>query len=65
MHLYRSEPPSVLDVPSRFVELEWMLGQAGAVRTEIEEDPRPKVKDALSEALGADLHGASSDEDDW
>ncbi|CAG0885031.1 unnamed protein product [Darwinula stevensoni] len=46
-------------------ELEWMLGKVGAVKTEIEEDPRPKIKDALSQALGANLQGASSDEDDW
>lgn len=37
-------------------ELEWMLGQAGAVQTEIEENPRPKVKDVLFSQLNSDAN---------
>ncbi|KAJ9574657.1 hypothetical protein L9F63_008189 [Diploptera punctata] len=45
-------------------ELEWILGQAGAVPTQLEEDPRPKVRDVLFSKLqnkGDDL----SDDNDW
>lgn len=37
-------------------ELEWMLGQAGAVQTDIEENPRPKVKDVLFSQLNSDAN---------
>lgn len=45
-------------------ELEWILGQAGAVPTELEGDPRPKVRDVLFSKLennGDDL----GDDNDW
>lgn len=45
-------------------ELEWILGQTGAVPTELEEDPRPKVRDVLFSELesnGDDL----GDDNDW
>ncbi|KAG8258043.1 viral IAP-associated factor homolog [Homalodisca vitripennis] len=32
-------------------ELEWMLGQTGAVQSEITDDPRPKPKDVLFSSL--------------
>ncbi|PSN47399.1 Viral IAP-associated factor [Blattella germanica] len=32
-------------------ELEWILGQFGAVPTKLEEDPRPKVRDVLFSKL--------------
>ncbi|KAK7603087.1 hypothetical protein V9T40_003086 [Parthenolecanium corni] len=35
-------------------ELEWMLGQTGAIETDIKENPRPKVKDILFSQLNAD-----------
>jgi len=47
-----------------FTELEWILGQIGAVPTELEEDPRPKVRDVLFSKLesnGDDL----DDVNDW
>lgn len=34
-----------------FAELEWMLGQAGAVDSTISEDPKPKVRDVLFQSL--------------
>lgn len=40
------------------IELEWMLGQTGAIDTNIKENPRPKVKDVLFSQL-------SSDANDW
>ncbi|XP_054002665.1 viral IAP-associated factor homolog [Hylaeus anthracinus] len=45
-------------------ELEWMLGQEGAVPTKLTEDPRTKVKDVLFSALrpGSDNQ---NDNDDW
>lgn len=42
-------------------ELEYMLGQAGAVDTTITEDPRPKPKDILFSSLKAE----SDDVNDW
>ena len=46
-----------------FTELEWILGQTGAVPTHLEEDPRPKVRDVLFSKLrnNDDL----SDDNDW
>jgi hypothetical protein len=45
-------------------ELEWILGQTGAVPTELEGDPRPQVRDVLFSKLesnGDDL----GDDNDW
>lgn len=44
-------------------ELEWMLGQVGAVTTDLEEDPRPKVKDVLFSKLNKDED--LSESNDW
>ncbi|XP_069684658.1 viral IAP-associated factor homolog [Periplaneta americana] len=44
-------------------ELEWILGQAGAVPTQLEEDPRPKVRDVLFSKLKCD--DDLSDDNDW
>uniref|UniRef100_A0A1B6C0M9 Phosducin domain-containing protein n=2 Tax=Clastoptera arizonana TaxID=38151 RepID=A0A1B6C0M9_9HEMI len=41
-------------------ELEWLLFEAGAVPSELEEDPRPKTRDVLFSSLKAD-----SDYNDW
>ncbi|CAB0006414.1 unnamed protein product [Nesidiocoris tenuis] len=40
-------------------ELEWMLGKTGAIKTDIEEDPRPKErpKDIFYSSLNNDLGG--------
>ncbi|XP_022192114.2 viral IAP-associated factor homolog isoform X2 [Nilaparvata lugens] len=38
-------------------DLEWMLGQAGAIVSQMSEDPRPKPRDALLSALNQN--------DDW
>jgi hypothetical protein len=32
-------------------ELEWILGQTGAVPTQMDEDPRPKARDVLFSKL--------------
>jgi len=42
-------------------EFEFLLGRAGAVRTTIEKDPRPKVKDALFSKLGGRRDDDDSD----
>jgi len=48
-------------------EFEFLLGQTGAIKTTIEEDPQPKVRDVMMSSLrqgrsdGDDL----SDEGDW
>ncbi|XP_035741764.1 viral IAP-associated factor homolog [Vespa mandarinia] len=41
-------------------ELEWMLGRAEAIPTQIEENPRPQVKDVLFSKLKG-----NSETDDW
>lgn len=45
-------------------ELEWMLGQAEAVPTDIKEDPRSKIKDVLFSMLGGKDETADAT-DDW
>lgn len=42
-------------------ELEWMLAEAGAVKTELEADPRPRTRDVLLSTLKADYDETS----DW
>lgn len=44
-------------------ELEWILGQVGAVPTQLEEDPRPKVRDVLFSKLKCD--DDLSEDNDW
>lgn len=51
-------------------ELEWMLSRQGALKTDLERDPRPQVTDLLMSQLNggqkSSSHGChSSDEDDW
>ena len=49
------------------IELEWMLAEAGAVKTDLEEDPRKKNKihDVMASSLRqADTRDSDSDEDD-
>ena len=41
-----------------------MLSQIGAVKTDLESDPRHKVKDVLMSQLGG-RRPEDSDEDDW
>lgn len=36
-----------------FSELEYILGQVGAVETNIKEDPKPRIKDKLFTDLGS------------
>ncbi|PNF37168.1 Viral IAP-associated factor-like protein [Cryptotermes secundus] len=45
-------------------ELEWILGQSGAVPTQLDEDPRPKVRDVLFSKLKHNDDDLS-DDDDW
>ena len=44
-------------------ELEYMLGQKGALETDIKKDPRPKVKDVMISSLRT--KSEDSDDDDW
>lgn len=34
-----------------WTELEWILSETGAFKTELENDPRPKIRDALFSQL--------------
>ena len=44
-------------------ELEWMLGQIGAVNTDIKERPREETKDMLYAAVRCNTIGQDSDSD--
>ena len=44
-------------------ELEFILGRAGALETDIKDDPRPKVKDVMMASLNRNQD--DSDPDDW
>ncbi len=48
-------------------EFEYLIGQFGAVPTEIKTDPTPKVKDVMMSSLrnGGNKDDDSSDNDDW
>lgn len=49
-------------------ELEWRLSESGAVKTDLEENPRKKVEDKLMSAIRGSLptrkDSESEDEDD-
>jgi len=46
--------------------LEWMLFKAGAVKSTLEADPRPQIKDVLMSSLkSSNADGGSEDENDW
>ncbi|XP_043265878.1 viral IAP-associated factor homolog [Colletes gigas] len=45
-------------------ELEWMLGEAGAVPTKFTKDPRPKIKDVLFSTLRSTSDDVD-DDNDW
>ena len=51
---------------SIFIELEWMLAEAGAVKTDLEEDPRKKNKihDVMTSSLRQMNNKDSDSEDD-
>lgn len=42
-----------------FPELEWILSETGAIKTDIERDPRPKIRDALFSQLNGN-NGSNS-----
>ena len=51
-------------------ELEWIRSESGAVKTDLECDPRPKIQDALFSQLGGGggknrSRDSDSDNDDW
>lgn len=46
------------------LDLEWMLGQIGAVPSEMEESPRKKVHDVMESTIRSTT-GAAGGEDDW
>lgn len=48
-----------------FLELEWILAQTGAIKTELQEDPKPKIKDVLFSKLGGKDEDEDSDNNDW
>jgi hypothetical protein len=45
-------------------ELEWLLSEAGAVKTTLESNPRPKIQDALFSQLGRS-NRSDEDNNDW
>ncbi len=46
-----------------FSDLEWMLAQVGAIKTELEENPRSQVQDVMSSAIRSNFNDDDSDED--
>merc|ERR1711997_541954 len=47
-------------------EFEYLIGKTGAIKTEIKDDPKPKVKDVMMSSLrGNGDHDDLSDEGDW
>jgi len=47
-------------------EFEYLLGKSGAVKTEIKDDPKPKVKDVMMSSLRGNKNDDDlSDEGDW
>ena len=51
-----------------FPDLEWMLSESGAIKTELEEDPRKRrqIKDVMTSSLrsGGQYNRDDDDEDD-
>ncbi|KAH3691835.1 phosducin-like protein 3 isoform X1 [Dreissena polymorpha] len=45
-------------------ELEWMLSQTGAINTDLEEAPRPEVKDVMNIAIRDSAINRGDDDDD-
>ena len=43
-------------------EFEFLIGNTGAIQTEVKSDPRPKVKDVMMSSL---RNNQDSDNDDW
>lgn len=46
-------------------ELEWMLSQTGAVKTDLEEPPRPEVKDVMNIAVRDSAINRDDSDDDY
>lgn len=46
-------------------ELEWMLSQTGAVKTDLEEPPRPQVKDVMNIAIRDSAINRDDSDDDY
>ena len=47
-------------------EFEYLIGKTGAIKTDIKNDPKPKVKDVMMSSLrGNKDHDDLSDEGDW
>ena len=47
-------------------EFEFLLGRTGAIKTEIKEDPKPRVKDVMMSSLRGNRQDDDlSDEGDW
>merc|ERR1711874_842978 len=47
-------------------EFEYLMGKTGAIKTQIKDDPKPKVKDVMMSSLrGNKDHDDLSDEGDW
>lgn len=46
-------------------ELEWMLSQTGAVKTDLEEPPRPEVKDVMNIAIRDSAINRDDSDDDY
>lgn len=45
--------------------LEWMLHEAGAVKSTLGKDPRPKVEDVMFSKLRSTNNDDGDDENDW
>ena len=48
------------------LDLEWMLFQVGAIKSEMEEKPRKEINDVLNSAIKQSAYNDNSDDDnDW
>jgi len=45
-------------------EFEFLMGRTGAIKTDIKDDPKPRVKDVMMSSLRGDRDDLS-DEGDW
>lgn len=59
-------PPSLTTSLHLPPELEWVLSEKGAVKTELEEDPRKKkeIKDMMTMAIRGGFHDAEDSDED-
>ncbi|UYV65047.1 PDCL3 [Cordylochernes scorpioides] len=56
--------PSHFQETLKLPELEWIIAQTGAIKTDLEEDPRPKILDHMEASLSRRIRRNSDSDDD-